>query len=76
MEVLKVLIAFPGRFGTLDELFETLALIQVKPVSVRLIGREYWQRIINFNTMTEEGQSIHRVCNYFSMLKHRKKSDA
>jgi len=54
----KALIAFPGGFGTLDELFETLTLIQtkkVKPVPVLLFGREYWQHIINFEAMVEEG---------------------
>jgi uncharacterized protein (TIGR00730 family) len=54
----RALVAFPGGFGTLDELFETLTLIQmqkIKPVPVLLLGREYWQRIINFEAMVEEG---------------------
>lgn len=54
----KALVAFPGGLGTLDELFETLTLIQtkkVKPVPVLLFGREYWQRIINFDALVEEG---------------------
>ena len=54
----KALVAFPGGFGTLDELFETLTLIQtkkVKPVPVLLFGKEYWQRIINFEALVEEG---------------------
>jgi uncharacterized protein (TIGR00730 family) len=52
------LVAFPGGFGTLDELFETLTLIQtrkVRPVPVILFGREYWDRIINFDALVEEG---------------------
>jgi uncharacterized protein (TIGR00730 family) len=54
----RALVAFPGGFGTLDELFETLTLIQtkkVKPVPVLLFGQEYWQRIINFDALVEEG---------------------
>jgi uncharacterized protein (TIGR00730 family) len=54
----RALVAFPGGFGTLDELFETLTLIQtkkVKPVPVLLFGKEYWQRIINFDALVDEG---------------------
>jgi uncharacterized protein (TIGR00730 family) len=54
----RALVVFPGGYGTLDELFETLALIQtgkVEPVPVLLFGREYWERIINLDAMVEEG---------------------
>lgn len=52
------LVVFPGGYGTLDELFETLTLIQTKkvePLPVLLFGKEYWQRIINFEALVEEG---------------------
>lgn len=54
----KAVAAFPGGFGTLDELFETLTLIQtrkVKPFPVLLFGRAFWERIINFEALAEEG---------------------
>jgi len=52
------LVVFPGGYGTLDELFETLTLIQtkkMKPLPVLLFGQEYWQRVINFDVLVEEG---------------------
>jgi len=54
----KSLVAFPGGFGTLDELFETLTLIQtgkVQPIPVLLFGRAFWERIVNFEALVEEG---------------------
>jgi uncharacterized protein (TIGR00730 family) len=54
----RALAAFPGGFGTLDELFETLTLIQtgkVRPMPVLLFGKEYWRRIIDFGALVEEG---------------------
>lgn len=54
----KAIACFPGGFGTLDELFETLTLIQTKRVEripVILFGQEFWSRIINFKALAEEG---------------------
>jgi uncharacterized protein (TIGR00730 family) len=54
----KSLVAFPGGFGTLDELFETLTLIQtgkVQPIPVLLFGQAFWERVINFEALVEEG---------------------
>ncbi len=55
----KALVVFPGGFGTMDELFELLTLIQVgkyrKPLPVILFGRDYWQKVINFDEMCKWG---------------------
>jgi len=54
----RALIVFPGGYGTMDELFETLTLIQtrkVKPVPVLLFGQGFWERIINFEALVDEG---------------------
>lgn len=52
------LVAFPGGYGTLDELFEALTLIQTKKVSripIILFGQLYWEKVINFDALVEEG---------------------
>jgi uncharacterized protein (TIGR00730 family) len=54
----KILIAFPGGFGTLDELFEILTLVQTRKVQatpVLLYGSDYWKKLINFEWMLESG---------------------
>jgi uncharacterized protein (TIGR00730 family) len=54
----KALVAFPGGFGTLDELFEVLTLKQTKrmqDVPVILYGRKYWEKLINFQFLADEG---------------------
>jgi uncharacterized protein (TIGR00730 family) len=55
----KALVAFPGGFGTLDELFETLTLVQTgktteKPVIV-LFGSDFWNSVVNFDSLVEWG---------------------
>jgi uncharacterized protein (TIGR00730 family) len=54
----KALLAFPGGFGTLDELFEVITLVQCKkskPVPILLFGTDYWKRLINLDVLVEEG---------------------
>jgi len=51
-------VLFPGGFGTLDEMFETLTLRQthrMQPVPIILYGREYWSKVINFQQMADDG---------------------
>ena len=52
------MIACPGGFGTLDEVFDALTLIQTektKPMPVLLFGKAYWKRLIDFEFMVEQG---------------------
>ena len=52
------LVAFPGGFGTLDELFEVLTLSQtrkIRPIPIVLVGERYWRKAVNFDFLVEEG---------------------
>ncbi len=54
----RALVAFPGGFGTFDELFETLTLVQTRKIArvpILLFGREFWDRAIRFDVLVEEG---------------------
>lgn len=64
----KSLVAFPGGFGTLDELFETLTLMQTGKVNgktpIILFGKEFWNELINFDTLVEWGMISEKDLNY------------
>jgi uncharacterized protein (TIGR00730 family) len=65
------LIAFPGGFGTLDELFETLTLIQtkkIKPLPVILLGKEYWTKLIDFEFLVEQGAITESDLDLFELV--------
>ena len=65
----KALVIFPGGFGTLDELFEILTLVQTdklsKRIEVVLYGREYWKRILDFEPMAEWGAIAEKDLDLF-----------
>jgi uncharacterized protein (TIGR00730 family) len=54
----KAIVIFPGGFGTLDEMFEAITLIQTKrmaPIPLILFGKQFWHRIIDFDSLAEFG---------------------
>lgn len=81
----RALIVFPGGFGTLDELMETLTLAQTQKIDrevlILLYGSEYWNEVINFDALVKHGMIdakdltlIHRVDDVqtaFEFLKNR-----
>ena len=59
----RALAVFPGGFGTFDETFELLTLIQtgkIKPIPVLMFGREFWERVVNFEALADEGVIAHQ----------------
>jgi uncharacterized protein (TIGR00730 family) len=54
----KALVAFPGGYGTFDELFETLTLVQTgkkRQLPIVLFGKEFWTRVVDWNYLAEQG---------------------
>jgi uncharacterized protein (TIGR00730 family) len=54
----RALVAFPGGFGTLDELLDTLTLVQtrkIQPLPVVLVGEKYWRRVLDVEFLVDEG---------------------
>ena len=84
----KALIVFPGGFGTMDELFEILTLVQTakvrKKLAVIIYDKKYWNKIINFEALVEMGMisksdlGLFSICDtvdeaYEAVIKHLKK---
>ena len=67
----RALAAFPGGFGTFDELFELLTLIQtrkIEPIPVLLYGRDFWTRVVNWEALVEEGVIAERDLGIFTIV--------
>ena len=55
----RAMVAFPGGFGTLDELFETLTLVQcrkIAPMPIVLVGKSWWRRAVDMNFLAADGK--------------------
>jgi uncharacterized protein (TIGR00730 family) len=67
----RALVVFPGGFGTLDELFETLTLIQTEKsdrIPVLLFGEKYWRRLVDFDYLVDQGTISPEDLNLFSFV--------
>jgi uncharacterized protein (TIGR00730 family) len=68
----KALVIFPGGYGTLDELFEILTLAQTqklaKKILVVIYGREYWNRVVNFQALVDAGTISSEDLDLFKMV--------
>jgi len=67
----NALAVFPGGFGTMDETFETLTLIQtgrMKRIPVLLFGRDFWQRVINWQALADAGTIAAEDLNLFRFV--------
>ncbi|ALJ11781.1 LOG family protein [Sphingopyxis macrogoltabida] len=67
----RAVAVFPGGFGTFDEMFELLTLIQtgkIKPIPIVLFGKEFWHRVVNFDALVEEGVISARDLDLFTFV--------
>ena len=67
----RAVAVFPGGFGTFDETFELLTLIQtgkIKPIPILMFGREFWNRVVNFEALVEEGVISPRDLDLFRFV--------
>ncbi len=73
----KAMVAFPGGFGTMDELFEVLTLVQTgkkSKIPIILLGKEYWKSVINFKKMAELGYISEDDLNIFCYVDSAEKA--
>lgn len=67
----KALVVFPGGYGTLDELFEVLTLVQtgkITPIPIVLVDKEFWHRVIDFAYLVDEGFIDARDTKLFTVV--------
>ncbi len=67
----RAVCVFPGGFGTFDEMFELLTLIQtgkIKPIPIVLFGEQFWRRVVNFDALVEEGVVSARDLDLFRFV--------
>jgi uncharacterized protein (TIGR00730 family) len=68
----KALVAFPGGFGTMDELFEVLTLVQTrktkKHMPIIVYGKDYWEKILDFDALAEMGTIDEEDLKYFRFV--------
>ena len=67
----RAVAVFPGGYGTFDEAFELLTLVQtgkVKPMPILFFGRDYWERVVNFPALVEEGVISERDLDLFTYV--------
>ena len=67
----RAVAVFPGGFGTFDETFELLTLIQtgkIKPLPILMFGEAFWRRVVNFEALVEEGVISARDLNLFRFV--------
>jgi len=67
----RAVAVFPGGYGTFDEFFELLTLVQtgkIKPMPILLYGKDFWTRVVNFEALAEEGTINHADLDLFHMV--------
>ena len=67
----RAIVVFPGGFGTMDEMFESLTLIQtgrMKQIPFLLFGREWWEKVVNWNHLAEAGVISPEDLSLFTMV--------